>query len=109
MKDKTLWVGVGLLAVALVIGQVGAFVMAPTSWAAFAARLPIILAQIGFWGPICAIFSAAFVFLTFRLLGFETLEEIRHESVEQNNPAPAIVFVGTLIASILFLSLVIRP
>jgi len=29
--------------------------------------------------------------------------------VEDNNPAPAIVFVGTLIASILFLMVVIRP
>jgi hypothetical protein len=37
------------------------------------------------------------------------LEEIRLESVEQNNPTPAIVFVGTLIASLLFLMMVIRP
>jgi hypothetical protein len=44
-----------------------------------------------------------------RLLGFRSLVEIRAESVEQNNPTPAIIFVGTLIASILFLMLVIRP
>jgi hypothetical protein len=43
------------------------------------------------------------------LLGFGSLEVIRKESVEQNNPAPAIVFVGTLIASVLFLMLVIKP
>jgi hypothetical protein len=29
--------------------------------------------------------------------------------LEQNNPTPAIIFVGTLIASLLFLTLVIRP
>ncbi len=39
---------------------------------------------------------------------FDSLAEIRSESVEQNNPTPAILFVGTLIASVLFLSLIIR-
>jgi hypothetical protein len=43
-----------------------------------------------------------------RLLGFESLEAVRQESVEQNNPAPAIVFVGALVASLIFLGLVIR-
>jgi len=109
MKNRSLLIGIIALVAALVVGQALAFVIAPDSWRIFAARLPVILAQIGFWGPICALFSAAFVYLTLRLLGFETLEEIRKESVEQNNPAPAIVFVGTLIASILLLSLVIRP
>lgn len=109
MKNRALLVGLIMLVVALLIGQGLAFVIAPAAWAAFTSRLPVILAQIAFWGPICAIFSAGFVFLTLRLLGFETLEEIRNESVEQNNPTPAIVFVGTLIASILFLTLVIRP
>ena len=109
MKNRTLLVGLITLIAALVIGQVLSFLIARNSWAIFVARLPVILSQIAFWGPICAIFSAGFVFLTLRLLGFETLEEIRAESVEQNNPTPAIVFVGTLIASILFLSLVIRP
>jgi len=43
------------------------------------------------------------------VLGFGSLEVLRRESVEQNNPAPAIIFTGTLIAMILFLMLVIRP
>jgi hypothetical protein len=37
------------------------------------------------------------------------LAAIRQESVEQNKPAPAIVFVGALIASVLFLMLIIKP
>jgi hypothetical protein len=65
--------------------------------------------MIAFWGPIIAIISSFFVWAVMRLLGFESLEAIRQESVEQNNPAPAIVFVGTLIASVLFLMLVIKP
>lgn len=98
-----------VLIAALVIGQVLVYVVAPASWLAFVNRLPVILSQIAFWGPICAIVAAAFVFMTLRLLGFRSLAEIRAESVEQNNPTPAIIFVGTLIASILFLMLVIRP
>lgn len=109
MNNRTLLTGIIVLVVALALGQVLAFFIARDSWNIFVQRLPVILAQIAFWGPICAIFSAGFVYLTLRLLGFETLEEIRKESVEQNNPTPAIIFVGTLIASILFLSLVIRP
>ncbi len=97
------------LVVFLVIGQVVAFLIAPESWQAFADRLPLILSMIAFWGPIIALVAGIFVWATLRLLGFVSLEEIRRESVEQNNPAPAIVFVGTLIASILFLMLVIRP
>lgn len=85
------------------------FAFARNSWQAFIGRLPVILSMIAFWGPICALFAAGFIYATLRLLGFDTLEEIRQESVEQNNPAPAIVFVGTLIASLLFLMLVIRP
>ncbi len=98
-----------ILLVALVIGQAIAFLIAPASWRAFAGRLPVILGMIAFWGPIIALLAGLFVWMTLRLLGFATLEEIRVESVEQNNPTPAIVFVGTLIASILFLMLVIRP
>ncbi len=109
MKNRSLLIGLIALIAALVIGQVVTYLISPAGWASFASRVPEILGQIAFWGPICAIFSAGFVYLTLRLLGFETLEEIRKESVEQNNPTPAIVFVGTLIASILFLSLVIRP
>jgi hypothetical protein len=98
-----------VLIAALVIGQVLAYIVAPASWSAFINRLPVIVSQIAFWGPICAIVAAVFVFITLRLLGFRSLVEIRAESVEQNNPTPAIIFVGTLIASILFLMLVIRP
>ncbi|MFN8596042.1 MAG: hypothetical protein U0559_07650 [Anaerolineae bacterium] len=93
----------------LLIGQVAAYLIAPAAWLAFVNRLPLILAQIGFWGPICLIVAAVFVAVTLRMLGFRTLAEIRTESVEENNPAPAIVFTGTFIASLLFLLLVIRP
>jgi hypothetical protein len=109
MKNRSLLIGIIVLVAALAAGQALAFVAARDRWLYYAAQLPRILAQLAFWGPICALFSAGFVYLTLRLLGFETLEEIRKESVEQNNPTPAILFVGTLIASILFLSLVIRP
>ncbi len=99
----------GILLVILVIGQVVAYLIAPSSWRAFTERLPVILSMIAFWGPILALLAGLFVWATLRLLGFTTLEEIRQESVEQNNPTPAIVFVGTLIASILFFMLIIRP
>lgn len=98
-----------LLIVALLVGQLIAYLIAPGSWQIFAGRLPVILSMIAFWGPVIALVAGLFVWATLRLLGFATLEEIRIESVEQNNPTPAIVFVGTLIASILFLMLVIRP
>lgn len=109
MFNRSMLIGVGVLAATLVVGQLVAWVLVPAAWADYVSRLPVILAQIAFWGPICAIVSAGFVVITLRLLGFSSLDEIRKESVEQNNPAPAIVFVGTLIASILFLTLVIRP
>jgi hypothetical protein len=103
-------VGVAVLVGALVIGQVLVYLIAADKWTDWATNtLSEVIAQMAFWGPICALFSAGFVMLTLRLLGFESLDEIRKESVEQNNPAPAIVFVGTLIASVLFLTLVIRP
>jgi hypothetical protein len=108
-QNRSLLVGAGTLLAALVVGQAFAYVIKPDAWGSYIARLPVILAQIAFWGPICALISAGFVTITLRLLGFNSLEEIRNESVEQNNPTPAIVFVGTLIASILFLTLVIRP
>jgi hypothetical protein len=97
------------LLIALLVGQGVSFVASPASWQAFVAVLGRIISMIAFWGPIIALISSAFVWLVMRLLGFESLESIRHESVEQNNPAPAIVFVGTLIASVLFLMLVIKP
>ena len=93
----------------MVVGQLASFLLARDSWQAFLSRLPVILSMVAFWGPIVAILSGLFVYGTLRLLGFNSLEEIRQESVEQNNPTPAVVFVGTLIASILFLMLVIRP
>ncbi len=100
---------VWLLIFALLVGQGLSFLASPEAWQSFFAALPRILSMIAFWGPIIAIVSSAIVWGVLRLLGFESLEAIRIESVEQNNPAPAIIFVGTLIASILFLMLVIKP
>lgn len=97
------------LGAALVIGQAIAYFASPASWTGFMGVLPRILSMIAFWGPIIAIISSLFVWIVMRLLGFPSLEAIRQESVEQNNPTPAIVFVGTLIASVLFLMLVIKP
>lgn len=107
-RNREWWIGLGTLAGAVVLGQVVAYLLAPASWAIFVARLPVILSMIAFWGPVVAVVAAAFVVITMRLLGFGSLAEVRQESVEQNNPAPAIVFVGTLIASLIFLGLVIR-
>ena len=73
------------------------------------AVLPKIISMIAFWGPIIALVSFAFVAMTLRMLGFQSFEDLRRESVDENNPAPAIIFVGTLVASILFLMIVIRP
>ncbi len=108
MKNKMLAAGV-ILVIALLVGQVLAFFLNGDGYREFLIALPIVLSQIAFWGPIIALIASGFIVITLRLLGFDTIEEIRTESVEQNNPTPAIVFVGTLIASILFLSLVIRP
>ncbi len=108
-SNRPMFVGIIILVIAVILGQAVAFVIARDSWSVFAGRLPLIVSMIAFWGPICAVFAAAFIYITLRLLGFASLEEIRKESVEQNNPTPAIIFVGTLIASILFLMLVIRP
>jgi hypothetical protein len=103
-----LMIGLLLLAI-LVVGQAASYVLAPASWSAFVARLPVILSMVAFWGPIVAIIAGLFVWAMLRMLGFSSLEEIRQESLEQNNPTPAIIFVGTLIASLLFLLMVIRP
>ncbi|HET7011853.1 MAG TPA: hypothetical protein VFI11_13835 [Anaerolineales bacterium] len=110
MAKNRLGMIAGLTLVGLIVlGQVVAYLVARESWEIFVARLPVILAMIAFWGPIVAAIAAVFILVTMRLLGFDSLDEIRQESVEQNNPAPAIVFVGTLIASLIFLGLVIRP
>ncbi len=97
------------LLVILVLGQGLSYAVAPDSWRSFTALLPKILSMIAFWGPVVAVIAAIFVTIAMQLLGFTSLEEIRKESVEDNNPTPAIIFVGTLIASILFLMVVIRP
>jgi hypothetical protein len=98
-----------ILVLALVAGQVISYAASPTAWKGFIDVLGRIISMIAFWGPITALISSAFVWIVMRLLGFDSLDSIREESVEQNNPTPAIVFVGTLIASVLFLMLVIRP
>ncbi len=98
-----------VIILAVAIGQGISFLLAPDSWAAFLSRVPVIISMVAFWGPIIAAIAGLLVWLMMRLMGFHSLEEIRKESVEQNNPTPAIVFIGTLIASILFLMLVIRP
>jgi hypothetical protein len=102
-------IGIVILFVAFVIGQALSYGLSPEAWRGFVAVLPKILSMIAFWGPIVVLIAFAFVAGAMRLLGFTSLEEVRRESVEDNNPTPAIVFVGTLIASILFLMVVIRP
>jgi hypothetical protein len=93
----------------VIAGQVISFFASPASWQGFVSALLRIISMIAFWGPIIAIISSTFIWIVMQLLGFDSMEIIRQESVEQNNPAPAIVFAGTLIASILFLMLVIKP
>ena len=99
---------ISLLA-ALVVGQVISYFAAPDSWRSFVGVLPRIISMIAFRGPIVALVALAFVSLTLRMLGFASFEDLRRESVDENNPEPAIIFVGTLIASILFLMIVIKP
>jgi hypothetical protein len=108
-KGNRFPLGLVFLFIALIVGQVLSYLLAPDSWRAFTAILPRILSMIAFWGPIVVLIAFIFVAIAMRLLGFTSIQEIRRESLEDNNPAPAIVFVGTLIASILFLLVVIRP
>ena len=108
-KNNRFPFGLLVLLIALAVGQGLSYLFAPDSWRSFTAVLPKILSMIAFWGPIIVLIAFVFVTIAMRLLGFTSMEEIRKESVEDNNPAPAIVFVGTLIASILFLMVVIRP
>ena len=98
-----------VLVSALVLGQVISYFANPSAWQQYINSLGTVLSMIAFWGPIIALISSVFVWLVMQLLGFDSLEAIHQESVEQNNPAPAIIFVGTLIASVLFLMLVIKP
>jgi hypothetical protein len=97
-----------LMLVAVVLGQVVSLLAAPASYEAFIALLPKYISMITFWGPIVGVIAGVLVWAVMNLLGFHSLEEIRNESVEQNNPTPAILFVGTLIASILFMLLVLQ-
>lgn len=108
MRNRSL-LAVIVLVVALAAGQGLAFLINPAGYQGFLTVLPVILSQIAFWGPIIALIAGAFIVGTLRLLGFTSLAEIRQESVEQNNPTPAILFVGALVASLMFLGLVIRP
>jgi len=91
------------------IGQIISYFAAPASWRNFMSVLPRILSMIAFWGPIIALISLVMVSMTLRMLGFKSFEDLRRELVEENNSAPAIIFTGTLIASILFLMIVIKP
>jgi hypothetical protein len=97
------------LVLALIAGQVISFFTAHDAWQKYISNIGYIIGMIAFWGPIVTLISSAFVWIVMNLLGFGNLEEIRKESVEDNNPTPAIIFVGTMIASILFLMLVIKP
>ena len=108
MNSKTNRFFISLL-IALIVGQVISYFVAPESWQSFVGVLPKIISMIAFWGPIIVLVSFAFVSMALRMLGFKSFEDLRKESVEENNPAPAIIFAGTLIASILFLMVVIRP
>ena len=108
-KGSRPFTGLLILFLVLVVGQGISYLSAPDSWRSFTTVLPKIISMIAFWGPIIAVISYAFVEIALRLLGFKSLQDLRRESVEENNPAPAIIFVGMLIASILFLMIVIRP
>ncbi|MBN1427743.1 MAG: hypothetical protein JXB07_05110 [Anaerolineae bacterium] len=98
-----------VLVLTLALGQAISYFANPSAWQQYTNSLGTVLSMVAFWGPIVAIIAGIFVWVVMRLLGFESLEAIHQESVEQNNPAPAIIFVGTLIASVLFLMLVIKP
>ena len=108
-KFNSVPTGLILLVVAVVAGQILSYVLAPASWRSFMEVLPRVLSMIAFWGPVVVLIAFIFVSVSMQLLGFSSIQEIRRESIEDNNPAPAIIFVGTLIASILFLLVVIRP
>ena len=112
MKNKTTRFPVSsflILVVILLAGQGISFLAAPDSWRGFVQVLPKIISMIFFLGPIMAVVSYLFVAAALRMLGFTSFEELRKESVDENNPAPAIIFSGMLIASVLFLMVVIKP
>jgi hypothetical protein len=98
-----------ILVIVIAAGQALSYVASPDAWRSFAAILPGIVSMIAFWGPVIGLTAFLLAALALRLLGFKSFDELRRESVEENNPAPAIIFVGILISSILFLMVVIRP
>jgi predicted lysophospholipase L1 biosynthesis ABC-type transport system permease subunit len=107
--SKGYWAVLVLLLAAIVVGQVVSFLAARASWEAFVGLLPKYLSMVAFWGPLVALVAGLMVWAMLKMLGFQSLADIRRESVEENNPAPAIIFTGTMIASILFIMLVLRP
>jgi predicted lysophospholipase L1 biosynthesis ABC-type transport system permease subunit len=107
--SKGYWSVLVLLLAAIVVGQIVSFLAARASWQAFVALLPKYLSMVAFWGPLVALVAGLLVWALLKMFGFNSLAEIRKESVEENNPAPAIIFIGAIIASILFLMLVLRP
>jgi len=107
--SKGYWAVLALLLAAIVVGQLVSYLAAPASWEAFVALLPKYLSMVAFWGPIVALVAGLLVWTMLKLLGFNSLQDIRKESVEENNPAPAIIFTGTVVASILFIMLILRP
>jgi ABC-type uncharacterized transport system permease subunit len=107
--SKGYWAVLVLLLAAIVAGQVVSFLAARASWEAFVALLPKYLSMVAFWGPLVALVAGVMVWAVLKLLGFNSLADIRRESVEENNPAPAIIFTGAMIAAILFMMLILRP
>ncbi len=107
--SKGYWSVLALLLAAIVVGQVVSYLAARASWEAFVALLPKYLSMVAFWGPIVALVAGILVWTMLKLLGFASLAEIRRESVEENNPSPAIIFTGTMITVILFIMLILRP
>jgi hypothetical protein len=98
-----------ILVILVIAGQVVSYMAAPATWQVYVSLVPKYLSMIAFWGPLVALIAGVLVWGMLELLGFNSLKEIREESVEQNNPAPAIIFTGTVLASILFLMLILRP
>jgi UPF0716 family protein affecting phage T7 exclusion len=109
LLSKGYWAVLILLIATIVLGQVVSYIAAPASWQAFVSLLPKYLSMVCFWGPIVALVAGVMVWAMLKLLGFNSLQEIRKESVEENNPSPAIIFIGTILASILFIMVILRP
>lgn len=98
-----------VLVISVILGQVASFLISAGAYQTYLSRIPAILSMIAFWAPIMAVIAGFFIWAILRLMGFTSVDQLRQESVEQNNPVPAIIFTGALIASILLLAIVIRP